>query len=161
MYTTLKTIVLAVCITGCASIVSKSIYPVSINSTPSAKIEVTNSSGQVVFEGQTPVSVELESGKKFFKRESYKVKFSQDGYDSQTVPIYFKMDGWYWANLIIGGVIGMLIVDPATGAMYKLDTEFVNVTLLKGVGSLNDPKLKIYGINDIPPQWERHLIRIK
>lgn len=31
------------------------------------------------------------------------------------------MDGWYIGNLLFGGLIGMLIVDPATGAMYKLD----------------------------------------
>lgn len=30
------------------------------------------------------------------------------------------MDGWYWGNILFGGLIGMLAVDPATGAMYKL-----------------------------------------
>lgn len=31
------------------------------------------------------------------------------------------MDGWYMGNLLFGGFIGFLIVDPATGAMWKLD----------------------------------------
>jgi hypothetical protein len=30
------------------------------------------------------------------------------------------MDGWYIGNILFGGVIGFLIVDPATGAMWKL-----------------------------------------
>jgi len=30
------------------------------------------------------------------------------------------MSGWYWGNILIGGLIGMLVVDPLTGAMYKL-----------------------------------------
>ncbi|WP_174263189.1 CsgG/HfaB family protein [Citrifermentans bemidjiense] len=31
------------------------------------------------------------------------------------------MNGWYWGNIVFGGVIGLLIVDPATGAMWKMD----------------------------------------
>jgi hypothetical protein len=31
------------------------------------------------------------------------------------------IDGWYWGNLLIGGIIGMVFVDPLTGAMWKLD----------------------------------------
>jgi hypothetical protein len=31
------------------------------------------------------------------------------------------MDGWYIGNILFGGLIGILIVDPLTGAMWKLD----------------------------------------
>lgn len=30
------------------------------------------------------------------------------------------MNGWYIGNLLFGGIIGLLIVDPATGAMWTL-----------------------------------------
>ena len=31
-----------------------------------------------------------------------------------------SLSGWYFGNIIFGGLIGMLIVDPVTGAMYNL-----------------------------------------
>ena len=31
-----------------------------------------------------------------------------------------EVDSWYFGNILFGGLIGMLIIDPATGAMWKL-----------------------------------------
>lgn len=31
-----------------------------------------------------------------------------------------SMSGWYIGNILFGGLIGMLAVDPVTGAMYVL-----------------------------------------
>ena len=39
------------------------------------------------------------------------------------------MNGWYIANIIFGGLIGLLIIDPATGAMYTLSPKDVNAVL--------------------------------
>ncbi len=41
-------------------------------------------------------------------------------------PVTFdtKLDGWYFGNLIFGGLLGILIIDPATGAMWRLDETF-------------------------------------
>lgn len=39
------------------------------------------------------------------------------------------VSGWYVANLLFGGLIGLLIVDPLTGAMYNLSPEDVNAVL--------------------------------
>ncbi len=30
------------------------------------------------------------------------------------------MNGWYAGNIVFGGLIGILIVDPATGAMWDI-----------------------------------------
>ncbi len=35
----------------------------------------------------------------------------------------------YFGNLLFGGVLGLLIIDPATGAMYSLSTKDTNVLL--------------------------------
>ena len=32
-----------------------------------------------------------------------------------------SLNGWYWGNILVGGLIGMLIVDPISGAMYEID----------------------------------------
>lgn len=40
------------------------------------------------------------------------------------------MDGWYVGNIIFGGLIGLLLVDPITGAMWKLpDTAQGNLVI--------------------------------
>lgn len=145
-------------VSSCASIVSKSNYPISINSSPSqAKIIITNKRGIEVYVGNTPANLKLKAGSGFFGKEQYQVKFLKDGYDTKTIPVNFKLDGWYFGNIIIGGLIGMLIVDPATGAMYKLDTEFLNETLTRSIVSTDNEELKIYSINEIPADWNRHL----
>lgn len=146
---------------SCASIVSKSNYPISINSTPSdAKISITNKKGIEIYKGTTPANLKLKSGAGFFSKASYQVKFEKDGYETKIVPINFKLDGWYIGNIIFGGVIGFLIVDPATGAMYKLDTEFVNETLVKSTSTTENEELKIYTFNEIPSDWKEHLVLI-
>ncbi|CAN7251401.1 hypothetical protein LJR159_000929 [Pseudomonas brassicacearum] len=106
---------------GCASIVSDSKPEVGIYSTPTAvKYEIVNSRGMVVSSGVTPGRVLLESGRGYFKGEDYKVTFRKDGYQDSTVPLKTTVNGWYWGNILFGGLIGMLIVDPLTGAMYTL-----------------------------------------
>ena len=105
---------------GCASIVTKSIYPVTINSTPSsANISITDKKGREIFTGNTPAIVKLKAGAGFFSNAEYQVKFSSQGFMDKIVPITATLDGWYFGNILIGGLIGMLIVDPATGAIRK------------------------------------------
>jgi len=146
---------------SCASIVSKSVYPISINSTPSgAKIIITDKKGNEVYVGNTPATVKLQAGSGFFSKAHYQVKFIKESYETKTVPVNFKLDGWYFGNIIFGGLIGMLIVDPATGAMYKLDTKFLNETLSKPSASLDNKELKIYTINEIPSDWKNHLVLV-
>lgn len=40
-----------------------------------------------------------------------------------------RLSGWYFGNLVFGGLIGMLIVDPLTGAMYNLKPEKIEQPL--------------------------------
>lgn len=52
------------------------------------------------------------------------ITFEKQGYPAHTARLQANLDGWYVGNLIFGGLIGLLIVDPATGAMFKLPEEF-------------------------------------
>ncbi|MCO4294079.1 PEGA domain-containing protein [Solitalea sp. MAHUQ-68] len=147
--------------TSCASIVSRSSYPISINSTPSeAKVSITDKKGIEIYTGQTPANLKLKSGSGFFGKARYQVKLEKPGYDPKIVPVEFKLNGWYFGNIVFGGLIGMLIVDPATGAMYRLETEFVNETLIKTLASTEDSQLKVYALSDIPAEWKNHLVQI-
>lgn len=148
-------------LSSCASIVSKGSYPISINSAPSeAKIVIKDKKGIEIFSGQTPATLKLKAGSGFFGKARYQVTFSKAGYDTKTVPVDFKLDGWYFGNLLLGGLIGMLIIDPATGAMYKLETEFLNETLIQATASNQNNGLKVYDLNEIPAAWKGHLEQV-
>jgi hypothetical protein len=108
-------------VSGCASIISESAYPVSVNSSPvGASFVISNREGNTVATGTTPEVVTLVAGNGYFKKGSYQIVVSKDGYPDKTYAITASLDGWYWGNILLGGLVGLLIVDPATGAMYKL-----------------------------------------
>jgi len=147
--------------TSCASIVSKSSWPITINSTPSAaKISITDKKGIEIYTGNTPATLKLKSGAGFFSKARYQVTFQLDGYEKKVVPIEFKLNGWYFGNIIFGGPLGLLIIDPATGAMFKLETEFLNETLSKSVVNVDVKQLKVMDINKIPTEWKNHLVLV-
>lgn len=160
--TVLSVLGFALLVSSCATIVTKSSYPLMINSHPAeATISVLNKKGAEIYTGHTPATVKLKAGSGFFGKAEYQVKLEKAGYVSKTVPVYFKLDGWYFGNILLGGVIGMLIVDPASGAMYKLETEFVDETLVPSTASAQEADLRIYAITDIPVEWKKHLVSIE
>ena len=114
---------------GCSSIISKSEYSVAINSNPSdANFRITNRAGLEVDHGITPKTVVLKSSSGYFKGETYTIAVNKDD------TLQSSTDGWYIGNLLFGGLIGMLIVDPATGAMYNLPSRVdVNLNTEKSV----------------------------
>ncbi|MGV6473508.1 hypothetical protein [Azotobacter vinelandii] len=111
----------ALVVTGCASLFGETQYPVAISSfPPGANYEITNEAGESVISGVTPDQPTLKSSVGYFDGERYQVKFAKDGYQSESKLLDSGIDGWYWWNILLGGLIGMVIVDPITGAMYDL-----------------------------------------
>lgn len=111
-------------LSGCASIFTEQVYPVQVTSSPSgANVEIQDEDGNIVYNGVTPSTVKLESSAGYFDGQTYTVKFHKDGYADETTVIDSGVEGWYWANILVGGVLGMLIIDPATGAMFDLPTK--------------------------------------
>ncbi len=157
------TVVVLIFLTGCASIISKSMYPVTINSYPDeANIVVKDEYGRQIYKGKTPATLTLSAGEAYFHAKSYTVTFSKSGYEEQTAVIKAGLDGWYIGNILFGGLIGMLIVDPLTGAMWSLPKELI-VTLVEKDLSLNKKErlLKIVTIDQIPDNLKNKLVRIK
>lgn len=111
-------------LSGCASIVSSSEWPVTFTSTPdSANVEVEDENGVIVHRGTTPCTVTLDASDGFWDRMTYTVRFHKDGCGDCTEGLYAGMNPWYLGNLVFGGIPGHLIVDPLTGAMWKLPKE--------------------------------------
>ncbi|WP_281645838.1 hypothetical protein [Parendozoicomonas sp. Alg238-R29] len=148
-------------ITGCASIVSESNYPVSLKSTPSnATFSVTADNGVVVHSGQTPATVFLNSGSGFFSGAKYTITFEKPGHEPTVITVDSQIDGWYWGNLLIGGIIGMLIVDPVTGAMWKLP-ESASAQLNQNIaGNTDNPQLQVVTIDQVPESMKGQLLKL-
>lgn len=133
--TNMKTLSVLICcclFAGCASIVSSSSYPVSVES-PGRHIQVTvtNQEGVAIQTATTPFTVTLPASSGFFSGETY--TFSGGG---SSVVEAASLDPWYFGNIIFGGLIGLVIVDPATGAMWKLpDHVVINPSASAAMGS--------------------------
>ena len=118
-------IVLIVCslLSGCASLVSKSAWPVFIdNATGPAQFVITNHNNVEMARGQTPAIIILESGAGYFRRANYLVHFSKPGYQKQGYGLISYLNGWYLGNLL--NILGFFI-DPATGAMFRLPEQLI------------------------------------
>jgi len=125
-------VILAVC-SGCSSIMSKHEYAVVISSTPdAANFVIKNRSGLDVHAGVTPETVVLKSAAGYFKGETYTVSFKKEGFAEKEFVLQSTVDGWYFGNILVGGLLGMLVIDPATGAMYNLPS-VADVTLEEGL----------------------------
>jgi hypothetical protein len=99
---------------GCASIMSGTSQNVSIQSEPSdAKTTIFNRKGQAVVTQQTPFITPLK------RREKYKLHVEKEGYQPLDATLKKGMNGWYLGNVVFGGLLGILIIDPATGAMWS------------------------------------------
>jgi len=146
---------------SCATIFTKTKYPLLVNSNPDgATLVVTDKKGNDIYSGTTPASLVLKSSSGFFSGAEYHVRISLPGYNDKIVTVSSKIEGWYFGNLLLGGVLGMLIIDPASGAMWKLDTKQINVDLIPYSQTNNGFNLKIMDINDIPKEWKDHLVSI-
>jgi hypothetical protein len=146
--------------TGCATIFGHSKYQVTINSNPPAStITVTDRKGAEVYQGVTPATVTLRSSAGYFSRGIYQVKFHLNGYEDKTVSLEGSLNGWYIGNILIGGLIGMLIVDPASGAMYKMEDKGLSETLTPAVVHAQ-AKLEIIDINTLPKSALKGLVKI-
>jgi len=117
-------------LSSCASIISQSTYPVFIDSNPTeAKLTVTDKGGMVVYQGHTPKTLKLEAGDGYFQRAFYTIKFEHPDFETSIVRLESKVDGWYFGNIPFFMFFGMLVIDPLTGSMYKIDESTVYETL--------------------------------
>lgn len=116
---------------GCASIVHGGYRDIAINSKPEgAQVTVVKlGSGEVVSTGVTPMTVALKPKQKYFKGQSYTVNFKLAGYKPADLTIRPTLTGWYFGNILFGGLIGMVVVDPLTGAMWNLAPDKIEQSL--------------------------------
>jgi hypothetical protein len=122
---------------GCASIFHSGNREITINTEPTgAKASISKLAGDVVNVQTTPCTVSLNPRRGYFKGQSYLLKLELLGYKTAEITLRPTLSGWYFANIIIGGAIGMVAVDPATGAMWNLAPDKIEQKLSADQASL-------------------------
>lgn len=107
---------------SCATIISGSNQKVNFTSTPSAA-GIFIDDLQVGF---TPKELQLE------RKKEYNVMIKLEGYTTYETRLTRKFNAWYLGNIALGGIIG-LVIDPITGAMYKLTPKQIDAQMSNGV----------------------------
>lgn len=152
-------------LSGCATIVGDRDETVTLNSSPSdANIVITDERGNEILSATTPTTTQLKKADgSYFGGKTYSVEISKEGYDSRTLTIESTPNGWYIAgNIVFGGLIGWLVVDPLTGAMYNLSPSEINASLNESVAKAEDggKVLNIVLLEDLPNHLQSELVLI-
>jgi hypothetical protein len=115
---------------ACASIVHGGPRSVSVDSSPTgAKVSIYDRSNALVQTSTTPFVARLDPKYRYFKGQTYRLVFELPGHATAEARLNSSLSGWYFGNIVFGGVLGMLIVDPLTGAMYNLSPEKIEQPL--------------------------------
>jgi len=144
---------------GCASIVTSGDKTVSIASQPdAATVTVYDLEKNVVATGETPTKIKLKKGAGYFKGADYNVVIAKAGYQPQEIEIRHTIGGWYFGNLFIGGLLGMVVIDPLTGGMWALKPDKLDVNLAPAATGQNEVTLPVVTINQLTPAQKDRLV---
>lgn len=128
---------------GCASIVDGGDKSVRIHSNPAgAKVTISDKEGKQVCVQNTPAVVSLKRHHGYFNGEKYTLSFEAPGYYPSSVEVKSVLNGWYFGNLFFGGAVGLLGVDPATGAMWTLSPREIERNLVSKDKVLTEAELQ-------------------
>ncbi len=147
----LSIILTVITLFGCASIVKGTKEDVSVTSNPSAHVVITAKSGEVFFDGYSPVTTSLP------KKNEYTVKVTIDGYQDQIVQITKEFEMWTIGNILCGGIIG-LVVDAVDGAMWKLEPNEINVSLVTVEADTEETVYLVFHALDASGQLRSHAV---
>jgi len=117
-------------ISACATIVHGGPRAISVASTPQgAKVSIYDRDNHLVQTNMTPFVAQLTTKYGYFRGQQYRLVFELPAHATTQVNLKSELSGWYAGNIVFGGLIGMLIVDPLTGAMYNLSPDKIEQPL--------------------------------
>ena len=149
----------SILLSSCASIVSRPSRDVSIQSNPSGlNFSIINKRGETIHSGTTPQVVNLSARGGYFVPAKYTVQVTRGGRVVGTHQVTAGINGWYFGNILIGGLVGLLIVDPLTGAMYRMPA---TITVDAGTLAADAPRsLSVASIETLTPDQRASLVRL-
>lgn len=115
MRTVIALLLIAGMTANCASIAHGTRQDISVQSNPTGADVVVKCAKDAPFNAPpTPTEITLKRN-----RGGCVITVSKEGYEPRSFRLTRQLSGWYLANILIGGVIG-LIIDAADGAMFNL-----------------------------------------
>jgi len=96
---------------GCATIVHGTSQAIPFSSDPEGAEVFVNGSAR----GVTPTTVTLPRS-----WSSYDVVYKKEGYQDTSENLHSSISGYYFLNIILGGIVG-LVLDAVDGAWYDYD----------------------------------------
>jgi len=120
---------------------------------------VTDAKGGVISQGITPSDVTLNRSSGYFKPGKYTIEIKKGGKVVSKEIVTASLNGWYFGNILVGGVIGMLVVDPLSGAMYRMP-ESITVNTTSVATANQSPDLQIVDISTLTAAQRAKLVRI-
>jgi hypothetical protein len=152
---------------GCASIAHNGNRSIAISTDPpGATASIRKAGGasinDVVVVEKTPCTISLDPKGGYFRGQNYTLRLELAGYETTEIALTPKMSGWYWGNLLIGGLIGMLAVDPATGAMWNITPEKIEQKLPAARSALIKNKTGFVVVleSQLTPAEREHMVRV-
>lgn len=119
----------------CSALALSSCSTIFNGSKQEVRIDCLTSEAEVYVNGTriglAPQSVKLKRG------EKHLIEVTKDGYETYRFSTSKTLAGWFWGNLLCGGVIGM-VIDLATGNAYNIDPDYIKADLKKLTSSLNN-----------------------
>lgn len=122
MRNTLTIILLISCISGCATIVSGSAQKLTFDSDPQGAVVTLIGKTKVREIGRTPLTIEVP------RRKFQQISLDAEGYESRTLDLTTTLNGWFWGNLVIGGLPGST-TDASSGGSVEYAPQQYFVTL--------------------------------
>lgn len=117
-------------LSGCATIVHSGPRSIPVaSSPPGAQVSIYDRDNNLVMTNTTPFVAKLSTKAGYFKSQNYRLEFALAGHAPAVVGLDSSVSAWYFGNIVLGGLIGMLIVDPLTGAMYNLTPDKIDQPL--------------------------------
>lgn len=138
-------VVSSILLSSCATIISGSKQLIKFTSNPSSATVFIDE----VEVGKTPFEVKLK------RKKEHHVMIKLEGYKTFETNLTKKFNAWYIGNIGLGGLIG-IIIDPITGAMYKLSPSEIKAEMQKGVAfKSNKNNIYIAVALEIDLNWEK------
>ncbi|MCM2264276.1 MAG: PEGA domain-containing protein [Desulfuromonadales bacterium] len=146
---------------GCATIVSGTTQEVTFQSEPEGATVTVN--GRPL--GKTPMTIQLD------KKSEQTLTFELSGYRTVTMPLSTSLDGWFWGNIVIGGLLGST-TDGLSGAVYEYAPSqyFVSLHPLNGIDKPQKAKARefivagykniVQELNSTPAEYVNSLLEL-
>jgi hypothetical protein len=109
-------------VVSCATVLQSRPEPVTITSEPpDARVTITDlRTQQLLVRASTPVVVPLARHAGYMRPARYQVVVEKPGYQPYVLLLQAELEHKYFGNFVAGGPLGLLVIDPLTGAMYAL-----------------------------------------